>query len=493
MAIRHQQSKRIVRHYAKRRRLSSLFETDTQGAPPPLLVRRRSPVPHRTQHVSFYGYAEPGVSLKRAAHLLASVLMVLAAALAILLLPGILVDSRPLDFCRIAADFSPPAPAKPRLEPSQRFSFAHEVRPGQDLQSIALKYGLPQDLAQTLAREAERRGEKQNSPLSLQNGQIVKLVLSSNGDFKRLSAPLEQDQRLDLERRRADGKIAAYVRQMRTEHRDRVAVGLVETSFAAAAVKAGVPYDIVDDLVDILGSKVSFHRDFQKGDRFTVIFKDKLLRDGKSHKSGPLLAAFVQAGSKEVAAIRYVGTDGKARYFDQNGELIENGFLRYPAKFSRISSSFTKSRFHPVLKYNRPHNGVDFAAPVGTPVRSTAAGTVMVAGYRGASGNMVKVRHSERYSTAYLHLSRLAKGLRKGSHVERGQVIGYVGSTGLSSGPHLHYSFFDNGRYVDPLKIDLPALTDLRPGLKIHREYLNRVVFTLRHYQKIDLTKSYFS
>jgi murein DD-endopeptidase MepM/ murein hydrolase activator NlpD len=127
-------------------------------------------------------------------------------------------------------------------------------------------------------------------------------------------------------------------------------------------------------------------------------------------------------------------------------------------RFSRISSQFSKSRFHPVLKRRRAHNGVDFAAPIGTPVRSVADGVIVSAGYAGGSGNMVKIKHGARWQTAYLHLHRISKGIRKGLKVTRGQVIGSVGKTGLATGPHLHYSLYDRGRYVDPMKTQLPKM-----------------------------------
>ncbi|MCB0334600.1 MAG: M23 family metallopeptidase, partial [Bdellovibrionales bacterium] len=148
------------------------------------------------------------------------------------------------------------------------------------------------------------------------------------------------------------------------------------------------------------------------------------------------------------------------RYYDEAGESIGNYFLRYPVRFSRISSVFSTSRFHPILQRRKVHNGVDFAAPTGTPVRSVADGIVLSASYNRASGNMVKIRHTNKYSTAYLHLSRIAKGLRKGQRVKRGEVIGAVGSTGYATGPHLHYSLYENGRYVDPMKTKLPKMPE---------------------------------
>jgi murein DD-endopeptidase MepM/ murein hydrolase activator NlpD len=152
------------------------------------------------------------------------------------------------------------------------------------------------------------------------------------------------------------------------------------------------------------------------------------------------------------AVVRDVSADGTVRYFDEKGEMPTKSFLRYPVQFTRISSVFTHARFHPVLKVSRPHNGVDFAAPIGTPIRTVGDGVVVFAGYNRSGGNMIKIAHDSRYTTEYMHLSKIASGVKTGSRVTRGSVIGALGNTGLSSGPHLHFGLFDRGKYVDPMK-----------------------------------------
>jgi len=147
---------------------------------------------------------------------------------------------------------------------------------------------------------------------------------------------------------------------------------------------------------------------------------------------------------------------GPFNYYDESGKIPGNFFLRYPLQFSRISSVFTTARFHPLLNKTRPHNGVDFAAPTGTPVRTIGDGIVIKAGYSATTGNMVRIQHCDRYTTEYMHLSKIASNLQLGSKVSRGEVIGAVGMTGLATGPHLHFGLFDNGKYVDPLQKSLP-------------------------------------
>jgi murein DD-endopeptidase MepM/ murein hydrolase activator NlpD len=187
-------------------------------------------------------------------------------------------------------------------------------------------------------------------------------------------------------------------------------------------------------------------------------------------RPGIITSASLKTNGNLLVAVRHTNEKGESHYYDELGNPIGNYFLRYPLSFSRISSTFSYSRFHPVLKRARPHNGVDFAAPVGTPVRAVGDGIIEISGMRGAAGNMVKISHGNRWSTAYLHLHRISKDVRPGTRVSRGQVIGTVGSTGLSTGPHLHFSLYDRGRYVDPLKTNLPSMSE---GIKpLAKEYL---------------------
>jgi murein DD-endopeptidase MepM/ murein hydrolase activator NlpD len=236
--------------------------------------------------------------------------------------------------------------------------------------------------------------------------------------------------------------------------------GVIRSSLAATAVDLKIPYPIIDDLVDLFGEKVDFRKDVKRGDAFSLIFEEKRDQQSRLVSHGAILAASLRVGNKTFVAVRYVGKDGKARYFDEKGKTSGEGFLRYPLAFSRISSVFSNARFHPVLNIFRPHNGVDFAAPVGTPVRSIGDGRVVQAGYHGASGILVKIQHSKRYSTAYLHLSRVGNGIRNGTYVKRGQIIGNVGMTGRTTGPHLHFSLYDYDKYVDPLKTALPSIIE---------------------------------
>jgi murein DD-endopeptidase MepM/ murein hydrolase activator NlpD len=246
-----------------------------------------------------------------------------------------------------------------------------------------------------------------------------------------------------------------------------------------------MPFAVVNDLVDLFSGRVEFRKHLHVGDGFSVIYTSRLAADGSELEPGPIRAASLQIDGKLYVAVRHAALDGSVRYFDEKGDPLGNYFLRYPLQFTRISSAFSTARFHPLLRLNRPHNGVDFAAPIGTAVRSVADGVVVAAGYFGEAGNMVKIQHGDRYSTAYLHLSRISTGIRTGTRVSRGQLIGAVGQSGLATGPHLHFSLYDRGQYVNPLAIELPRMptaTDIIPAA-----YLEATLRELK--QQLDLVK----
>lgn len=270
---------------------------------------------------------------------------------------------------------------------------------------------------------------------------------------------------------------------------ERVVTGTIYSSFIEAAQTAGLPLSMVDDFVDLFGDRVEFRKDLHPGDTFAIIFTQKQAPDGTWLSAGDIKAASLNSLGKLKAIIRYKDKNGSFQSFDESGKPLGDYFLRYPVQFSRVSSVFSDSRLHPVLGIRRPHNGVDFAAPTGTPVRAVADGVVQSAGYAGGGGNTVKIAHNSVYSTAYLHLSKIAGGLKKGSRIKRGQVIGNVGMTGLASGPHLHFSLYQNGKYVDPLKTKLPNVLnekDLAPP-----QYVQATLTSLkRHLETVTVATS---
>jgi murein DD-endopeptidase MepM/ murein hydrolase activator NlpD len=229
--------------------------------------------------------------------------------------------------------------------------------------------------------------------------------------------------------------------------------GIVSSSVYDAMIANGGTDKLVDEFADIYGWKIDF-LGIQKGDYFKVIYEEKSV-DGEVIGIGKIIAAEMNHWNKPLFALGFDQGDG-VDYFDHEGNSLKRAFLRYPVNFTRISSRYTANRLHPVTKTYKAHLGTDFAAPTGTPIRAAADGTIIESGYSSGNGNYVKIKHNGTYTTGYLHMSKIDGSAKKGSRVRQGQVIGYVGSTGLATGPHLCYRFWKNGVQVDALKVELP-------------------------------------
>lgn len=238
---------------------------------------------------------------------------------------------------------------------------------------------------------------------------------------------------------------------------------IIDQSLYVSLMESDASPELAIKLSQIFAWQIDFYH-LQKGDNFKVIYEE-LFVDGKFFSIGQINTAYFNHNRKEFYAIPFL-QDSVFQYFDENGNSLRKAFLKAPLEFGRISSRYSKSRLHPVLKTHRPHLGVDYAAPVGTPVRTTGDGIVIEAGYNKGSGKFIKIKHNSVYTTMYLHLSKYAKGIKKSVRVKQGQVIGYVGSTGLSTGPHLDYRFFVNGNPVDPLKVELPPSHPVKQELR---------------------------
>lgn len=232
--------------------------------------------------------------------------------------------------------------------------------------------------------------------------------------------------------------------------------GVVHSTLWESAAEAKMDPNLISDLSDIFAWQVDFSREVRPNDRWRLSVEQKLV-NGKPYGWGSILAAEYKSADQLHKAILFQVNDKRLGYFAPDGSSLRRMFLKSPIQFARISSRFRHKRFHPILKINRPHLGVDYAAPRGTPIRAVGDGVIASAGRRGGAGNMIQIRHNSVYKTAYKHLSGYAKGIRSGARVKQGQIIGYVGSTGLSTGPHLHFEFFQNGRVIDPLGKNFPS------------------------------------
>ncbi len=231
--------------------------------------------------------------------------------------------------------------------------------------------------------------------------------------------------------------------------------GVIRSSLFAASDTAGIPDSVAIQLADVFGGDIDFHRDLRKGDRFSVVYEQHYVGGRPVHTGRVLAAEFLNQG-KRLRAVYFDNDNGKGGYYAPDGKSLRKAFLRSPLEFSRVSSGFGMRR-HPFMKDWRAHQGVDYAAPSGTRVRSVGDGVVEFAGNKGGYGKVVILRHQGQYSTVYAHLSRFASGLHRGTRVLQGEAIGYVGSTGWATGPHLHYEFRIGGVARNPLAITLPA------------------------------------
>ncbi|NCC23768.1 MAG: peptidase M23 [Deltaproteobacteria bacterium] len=235
----------------------------------------------------------------------------------------------------------------------------------------------------------------------------------------------------------------------------RSVAGTITSSLFGAVDKLGEKPELAIRLADIFGWDIDFVRDIREGDGFRLVVQERF-REGEFSGYGPILAATFTNQGKTFQAFRFEDRAGRADYYDENGRSMRKAFLKAPLSFTRISSGYTNSRFHPILKTWRPHHGIDYAAPTGTPIMTVGDGVISARSYDNAAGRYVKVRHSNGYESIYNHMSKFASGTNPGSRVKQGQVIGYVGTTGYATGPHLDFRVKKNGEYVNPLTIKSP-------------------------------------
>src|SRR5882762_8058762 len=288
---------------------------------------------------------------------------------------------------------------------------------------------------------------------SLRPGEALRFI-HRDGQLFGLERRLNESQTLKVSREPSGLK--ADVLQTPLEMRSRTVRGHIDHSLFEAVQAAGANDTTAVALADIFGWDIDFVLDVRSGDTFVVTY-DEIWRDGAYVKDGPVqAAAFVNQG-REFRAVRYTDPEGGSRYYTPDGRSLYRAFLRAPVDFTRVSSRFNSARLHPILQRMRAHQGIDYAAPMGTPVRAAGDGRIRFAGRKGGYGNLVEIEHSRSIVTVYGHLSRFAPATRAGTHVTQGTVIAYVGMTGLATGPHLHYEYRVNGVFKNPQTVILPA------------------------------------
>jgi murein DD-endopeptidase MepM/ murein hydrolase activator NlpD len=298
-------------------------------------------------------------------------------------------------------------------------------------------------------------------PRTLPVGLLAEAVMDVHGSVTLLR--LTPDWRATFVVERGENVLRAR-REWRPVERDLLVVeGTVHSSLFDAMSATGESETLALELADLFQWDIDFHREVREGDTFALLV-ERVRSEAKTVAYGPVLAAAYTNRGKRYTAVRYAFAGAKESYYDEHGSPLRKQFLRAPLRFSRLTSRFSLSRMHPILGQRLPHWGVDYGAPIGTPVMATADGVVTFVGWRGGGGNAVEIRHAGGFLTAYLHLSRFASGIRSGVRVTQGQVIGFVGTTGMSTGPHLDYRITQNGRHLNPLGVGKEPAPPLPKG-----------------------------
>ncbi len=288
---------------------------------------------------------------------------------------------------------------------------------------------------------------------AIKPSQELKFLISKN-KLEKLVIPINTIQTLTVYRDGAVYKTKVDSKKVKTQ--ERYITGVVKGSLYTTAQHLGIPRKLIQQMVMILRKEIDFSRSVRSGDRFSIAY-DTLYVEDKMVGIGDVVAVSYTSQGKTAQAIRHISRNGARDYYTPKGESFKKAFSRYPIKFSHISSTFSNSRYHPILHYKRAHKGIDLAAPIGTPIQSVGDGTIANIGRHNGYGNMIEIKHDKTYSTLYGHMLRFAKGLSKGSRIKRGQVIGYVGQTGLATGPHCHYELHVHNQPRNPTTTYLPT------------------------------------
>ena len=292
----------------------------------------------------------------------------------------------------------------------------------------------------------------------LKPGDSIKLT-HTDGDIKELTRKVSETQTLDVVRQ--DSGFEAKMIDNPVQVRVRTARATIDSSLFQAASAADISDTVALKLANVFAWDIDFVLDIREGDRFTAVY-EQIFQDGKYLRDGEVLAAEFVNNGKVYRAVRFVADDGRAGYYSPAGVGVRKAFLRAPLEFTRVSSAFNPHRRHPILNLIRGHMGTDYAAPIGTPVHAAGDGRVSFVGQRGGYGNAIVLSHGANISTLYGHMSRFARNIHVGTRVQQGEVIGYVGMTGLATGPHLHYEYLTNGVHRNPQTVQLPGAEPLR-------------------------------
>lgn len=365
------------------------------------------------------------------------------------LTPGLLEDAPVNISAAQAAVIRSDTVATAMMQSAERW-ISVKIQPGDKLAQVFKQAGLDvQQLEKVLALGGEAAKLARLYP-----GKTLKIKMGAEGRLQELLYNITPTRTLHITEQGGAAHFMANTVEHPLERRIARAAGTISSSLYLAGQKAGLPDAVTMELSNIFGWDIDFATDVQRGDNFTVLYEE-FYAQGEKVRAGEILAAEFTNGDKTLQAIRFNDDKGHANYYTPDGMGMRKAFLRTPVEFTRVSSGFSLGRRHPILNRIRSHKGVDYAAPTGTPVKAVGDGTVSFAGNKSGYGKTVILQHGKQYSTLYAHLSRYSKGLNEGDRVAQGQVIGYVGQSGLATGPHLHYEFRVNDQHRNPLTLKL--------------------------------------
>ena len=345
----------------------------------------------------------------------------------------------------------------------------YRIRSGETLSDILTRYDVPQADRLLWSRTMKRNFGSETLPAGRELAlYFAKAKFSSRGQYSGQLKALEVDQSdaYTLTMERGIRGILVQKREKPYDVEIKTVSGSVASSFFEDGRKAGLHPALLSQLADIFTWDIDLEKEIRAGDTFKILYEQRSRKGQEGKPSLRILAAELLNAGQKFTAIYFEKQKGHGNYFNSEGRSLARSFLRFPLEFTSITSLFTESRFHPILKINAPHTGVDFAAQRGTPVRAVGDGIIAEAGWNGGYGKAIDLKHDTTYMSRYAHLDSFAEGIQNGVAVTKGQVIGYVGSTGRSTGPHLHFEFYKDQQYINPLSVDVPADEFIEPALQ---------------------------
>ena len=347
----------------------------------------------------------------------------------------------------------------------------HNIKSGDSIQKILKSYKIKNNEITNIIKEYKKYGNPKNLLVGNKINIIIKKDLSEkNNSIVNFSLPITKSTSIEIGKNE-EGKIISNKIITKLYKKKALAENIIKNNLYTSAINAKINPETIIEFARIFGFEIDFQRDIRKDDYFKIVYEKYYDENGELIKSGSILYAHMNVNNREITLYKF-GDDKNYGYFDANGKSVEKALMKTPINGARLSSPFGM-RKHPILGFNKKHLGTDFAAPAGTPIMASGSGTVTAAKWCGGGGNCVKIKHNSTYTTIYAHMQNFAKGIKKGKKVRQGQIIGYVGSTGMSTGPHLHYEVVVNGKKVNSQKLKLPSGKVLKDNerklFEIHR------------------------